>query len=290
VEEVSTGDKMSKVMIIDVDECVGCYCCQIACKDEHVSNDWSPYAKPQPDTGQFWIKIKEMERGTTPKVKVTYVPSICMHCDNAPCIPACPEAAITKRDDGIVLIDPSKCNGCKTLARPFCIDACPYDAIYFNKELNIAQKCTMCTHLLDKGWKEPRCVSVCQRGASTFGDENDPGIRKLLEKADVLHNEYGTKPRVFYLNLPKPFVAGTVVDPSIRECIEGAKATATDLITGKKYEVATDEFGDFWFKNLEWKHRYLVDVQKNGYCAKKLGVAHTQGDINLGTIYLSKMT
>ena len=275
---------MSKVMIINVDECVGCYCCQIACKDEHVANDWSPYSKPQPDTGQFWIKIKEMERGTTPKVKVTFIPTICMHCDNAPCIHACPEAAIAKRDDGIVLINPNKCNGCK-----ICIDACPYEAIYFNKELSIAQKCTMCTHLLDKGWKEPRCVDACQRGAKTFGDENDPKIKELLEKAEILNAEYGTKPRVYYLNLPKPFVAGTVVDPSIHECIEGAKVTATDLITGKGYEAASDEFGDFWFKNLEWTHWYLVNVWKDGYPVKKLGVAHTKKDVNLGNIYLSKI-
>ena len=63
-----------KVFVIDVDNCVGCYACQFVCKDEHVGNDWSPYAKPQPDTGQFWMKLNEHIRGTVPKVEMHYVP------------------------------------------------------------------------------------------------------------------------------------------------------------------------------------------------------------------------
>ncbi|MEM1743150.1 MAG: 4Fe-4S dicluster domain-containing protein, partial [Nitrososphaerota archaeon] len=128
---------MAKVWVINLDRCNGCYNCQLACKDEHVENDWTPYAKPQPRTGHFWMKIVEMERGSIPKVKVTYLPLLCQHCDNPPCIPACPTKAIYKRADGLVLIDPNKCNGCKA-----CLDACPYGVIYFNNELGIAQKCT----------------------------------------------------------------------------------------------------------------------------------------------------
>ena len=79
-----------KAFVIDVAHCSGCYCCQIGCKDEHCGNDWTPYAKPQPDTGQFWLKINETVRGTIPKVKISYVPVLCQHCDNAPCIEACP--------------------------------------------------------------------------------------------------------------------------------------------------------------------------------------------------------
>ena len=63
-----------KAFVIDLSICNGCYCCQIACKDEHVANDWTPYAKPQPDTGQFWIGITEQVRGQVPKVKVSYIP------------------------------------------------------------------------------------------------------------------------------------------------------------------------------------------------------------------------
>ena len=85
---------MGKVLVIDLNICNGCYNCQVACKDEHVANDWSPIAKPQPDTGQFWNKVTDLERGQVPKVKVTYMHSICQHCDDAPCIPACNVEAI----------------------------------------------------------------------------------------------------------------------------------------------------------------------------------------------------
>jgi Fe-S-cluster-containing dehydrogenase component len=274
---------MGKVLVVDVAECVGCYCCQIACKDEHVGNDWSPYSKPQPDTGHFWLKIEEKERGTIPKVKVTYIPILCMHCDNAPCVKACPRCAIFKRGDGVVLIDQEKCDGCK-----LCLDACPYGVIYFNSELNVAQKCTLCTHLLDRGWGETRCVGACQREAMVLGEEDDPRIKKLLEEAEVLHPEYGAKPRVYYLNLPKPFIAGTVVDPASRECVEGATIIATDLVDGVKYQTASDEFGDFWLRGLKWMRRYLIEVSKEGYAPKKVCVAYTDKDINLGTIQLAK--
>lgn len=275
---------MGKVLVIDVAKCNGCYCCQVSCKDEHVDNDWSPYAKPQPDTGHFWLKINEMERGTIPKVKVTYTPLLCMHCDNAPCIPACPIKAITKRDDGIVLIDPAKCNGCKA-----CINACPYNAIYFNNELNIAQKCTMCAHILDGTdplVKVPRCVEVCPHSAIMFGEHGE--LKSLIDKAEVLKPECKTKPRVYYLNLPKPFIAGGVYDPNLDECLEGAKVTATDLNTGKTYNTETDEFGDFWLQNLEWEHTYSIKIEKEGYMQWQLGEIKTGKDINLGDIALLK--
>jgi Fe-S-cluster-containing dehydrogenase component len=77
-----------KVFVIDVSKCNGCYNCQLVCKDEHVDNDWTPYAKPQPELGHFWLKLNEKVRGQVPKVKMSYVPRPCMHCDNAPCIEA----------------------------------------------------------------------------------------------------------------------------------------------------------------------------------------------------------
>ena len=75
-----------KVFVIDIAKCNGCHSCQIVCKDEHVANDWTPIAKPQPEIGQFWIELTERVRGTVPKVKVAYRPHLCMHCDKAPCI------------------------------------------------------------------------------------------------------------------------------------------------------------------------------------------------------------
>jgi Fe-S-cluster-containing dehydrogenase component len=283
---------MGKVLVVDVEKCIGCMCCVVACKDEHVANDWSPYARPQPEYGHFWIKVERMERGSIPKVKVTYVPRLCMHCDNAPCIKVCPTKAISKRADGIVLIDPGKCDGCKQLrTKPLCIEACPYNVIYFNDSLGIAQKCTLCAHLLDDPeWKYgPRCVDACPTEAITYGDDCDPKIRELMAKAEVLNPEYDTKPRVYYLNLPRPFISGCVVDPEEKEVIIGAHVTALDIYTNEKYEVETDELGDFWFKGLKWNHKYLIKVKKSGYKEKVLGVFTTDKDVNVGDVFLEKL-
>jgi Fe-S-cluster-containing dehydrogenase component len=89
-----------KVFVIDIAKCNGCHNCQVVCKDEHVGNDWSPIAKPQPEVGQFWLELTERVRGTVPKVKVAYRPHLCMHCDDAPCIESCKvEGALYKRPD-----------------------------------------------------------------------------------------------------------------------------------------------------------------------------------------------
>jgi len=284
---------MGKVLIIDVGRCNGCMCCVVACKDEHVANDWSPYVKPQPEYGHFWIRIERMERGSIPKVKVTYIPRLCMHCDNAPCIKVCPTRAINKRADGIVLIDPDKCDGCKQLkTKPLCIEACPYKVIYFNDSLSIAQKCTLCAHLLDDPeWKYgPRCVDACPREAMIYGDDGDSKIKELIAKAEVLNPEHGTKPRVYYLNLPKPFISGCVVDPEEKEVVIGAKVIALDLYTNEEYETQTDELGDFWFKELKWNHKYLIKIQKDGYKEKIVGVFTTDKDVNVGDVFLEKLS
>lgn len=272
-------ERLGKVFIINIDRCSGCWCCVVACKDEHVGNDWTPYAKPQPLTGHFWIKVKDMERGTIPKVKVSYIPILCMHCRNAPCISACQVKAVTRREDGIVLINPEICNGCKA-----CIKACPYEAIYFNDELRIAQKCTMCAHLLDKGWDMPRCVEQCPHEAIKFGEEEN--LKELTAQAEILKPESGTQPRVYYLNLPKPFIAGNIYDKVEDECLQGVKVTAVDEASGKTYTTETDEFGDFWIKNLEWNHTYTITIKKEGYHPKTIHKITTDKDINLGEIGL----
>ncbi|MBI4789161.1 MAG: carboxypeptidase regulatory-like domain-containing protein [Chloroflexi bacterium] len=267
-----------KVFVQDMAKCIGCHTCQFACKDEHSGNDWTPYAKPQPETGQFWRQVKEVVLGSAPKARLSYVPShMCNHCDSAACVKACPMKAITKRQDGLVLIEPAKCNGCE-----LCVDACPYGNIWFNKQLKLAQKCTGCAHLVDRGWpiKEPRCVDACIPGALKFGEEAD--LKDLIAKAEVMHPEYGTKPRVYYLNLPKKFIAGTVYDPGNEEVVIGATLT---LSGDASATLKTDAFGDFWFEGLK-EGNFSLKIEAGGK-SKTIANISTKKDVNLGDIALS---
>jgi len=270
-----------KAFVINVAECNGCYSCQIACKDEHVGNDWTPIAKPQPDTGQFWLKLNEYICGTVPKVKMHFVPLMCQHCVDPKRMTACSiKDAIYKREDGLVIIDPTKCTGCK-----MCVDACPYDAIYFNENLNIAQKCTGCAHLLDGGeWKIPRCADSCPTEALKFGEESE--FKDLIAQAEVLKLEAGASPRVYYLNIPKKFIAGTVYDPVEEEVIVGATCTLKGP-KGDVKTVATDAYGDFWFKGLA-DGCFDLTIQANGFAAKSFAKVSTEKDVNLGDVPLAK--
>ena len=257
----------------------------MACKDEHVANDWSPIAKPQPDTGQFWNKVYDNVRGQVPKVMITYEHSICQHCDDAPCMTACNANAIYKRSDGIVIIDPDKCRG-----NQMCIAACPYEnVIYFNDSLNIAQKCTFCAHLLDDGWSEPRCADACPTGAFTFGDEDDAKIKDLIAKAEPLKPALAhVKPRVYYIGLPKRFIAGALFDQEADLCAEGATVTATNNVTGEKTKATSDSYGDFWLRGLK-DGIYTLLIEKPGYLTQKFGpVDVTQKDLNVGDVALWK--
>jgi Fe-S-cluster-containing dehydrogenase component len=102
-------------MVIDISKCIGCYNCFLACRDEFAGNEYKGYASAQPMEGQNWIRVIEKERGQYPKVKVSYTPILCMHCDDAPCIKMARDGAVYKRADGIVIIDPVKAKGQKEL-------------------------------------------------------------------------------------------------------------------------------------------------------------------------------
>ena len=269
---------MSKVFVIDVTKCNGCYSCQMACKDENVDNDWTPISKPQPDIGQFWMKLKDKTVGTVPKVQVRYTPTLCNHCEKPACKEACPNDAIYVRDDGLVIIDPEKCVGCQT-----CAKACVYDAIYFNDDLKISQKCTGCAHLLDNGYEKPRCVEMCPTGCMQFGEEEE--LKDLLPGAEALLPEEGLKPRVRYMNLPGQFIGGTVYDPETEEVIIGARCRA--LYGGKQYETFTDGYGDFWFKDLA-VGKHDVFIEPKGYEQKVFNDLDTVECINLGDIPMEK--
>jgi NAD-dependent dihydropyrimidine dehydrogenase PreA subunit len=134
---------------------------------------------------------------------------------NAPCQKAARNEAVYRRPDGIILIDPVKARGQKQI-----VTACPYRVIEWNEEKQVGQKCTLCAHMLDKGEKEPRCVEACCTGALIFGI--DDKIRRLAQKrnAEIMNPEYGLKTRVFYIGLPKRFVAGTVVSPNMNDALE----------------------------------------------------------------------
>ena len=95
-------------LIIDVAECTNCNGCTLATMDEYVGNDWPGYAAPMPRHGHRWIDIKQKERGQAPFVDLAYVPTMCNHCDDAPCVKAARDGAAYKRPDGIIIIDPEK--------------------------------------------------------------------------------------------------------------------------------------------------------------------------------------
>lgn len=271
-----------KTFIVDLDRCIGCHNCQIVCKDEHCDNDWMPIAAPQPDTGQFWMRVEEEERGQTPKVRVAYTPIFCQHCEDAPCMKAAKDGAVYRRDDGLVIVDPVKAKGQRAIA-----DACPYHAVFWNEELSIPQKCTGCAHLLDDGWTVPRCVDACAHDALIFGEEED--LREMLADAEDLECGVGTKPRVHYLNIPKRFLAGEVADLEEEEVLIGAKVTLTNLETGEKLTTETDEFGDFWFKQIAAAD-YAIDVTYDGYMPRHVEdfISTKDRDLNVDTIAMYK--
>jgi Fe-S-cluster-containing dehydrogenase component len=272
-------------MVIDVDKCTGCYSCFLACKDEYCGNSYPGYEASQPARGHYWMKIVSFESGTTPKVKLDYIPTPCQQCENATCIAGGAPGAVYRRPDGIVIIDPETARGEKVI-----VSSCPYRGIYWNEEENVAQKCNMCAHLLDKGWKEPRCVETCPTGALLFGDLDDPKseiAKKIREgKTEVLHPEFATRPSVCYIGLPKKFIAGEVVFCDKKdEAAVGVKVTLA--CGGMEKETLTYHFGDFEFEGLETNREYRIRLEYPGYRAHEISVK-TLKDVNLGEIVMNK--
>jgi len=273
-------------LIIDVATCHDCNNCFLACKDEFFENDFPPYSVAQPRHGHRWIDIMRKERGEYPKVDVAYLPIPCMHCDNAPCVKKSKDGAAYKKDDGIVLIDPEKAKGQKGI-----VDACPYGAIWWNEEKNVPQKCTFCVHLLEEGWKEPRCVQACPTGALrvVYAEDSEMEKVKKSENLEVYQPQYKTKPRVYYKNLyryTRCFVAGSVALQDTDECAEGAKVTLIGESNKTIDEVTTNNYGDFKFDNLEENSgRYSLEIAYPGYTKQTLSI-ELKTSMNLGTIFL----
>lgn len=259
---------MSKVFYIDLQKCNGCHNCQIGCKDEHCGNSWLPYAAEQPEIGQFWCKVNEKERGAGSHVRVSYVPVIGAQ-DEA--IRDYAPEVLMDREDGIIVIDPEKAKGRKDIAEKF-------EGVYWNEDLQIPQGCTGCAHLLDdpdSPIRTPRCVDNCPVDAIQFGDEGDFDLASAERLSETSH--------VYYKNLPKTFIAATVFDPEEMEIVEGAKVTAVS--PSDSFETETDEWGDFWLKEIP-AGEYEVTIAKDGK-VKKLDVSTLEKDQGLPDIALS---
>ena len=232
---------MAKVFLFDYDHCNGCRGCQVACKDEHCDQPWPPYAAAQPIVGQFWMRIDDVERGQVPWVKVTYEPTMCNHCADCEVMKAAPEA-VYRREDSFVIIDPEKARGIEGLEK-----ACPFGAVYYNAELGLAQKCTGCAHLFDDGWTVPRCVDACATDGLRFVEEEEAiALGAVRTPEGEAHGS-----RIWYLNIPKRFVVGTLVDIEGDEVVIGAKAELVGADGEVVAELETDNFGDFRFDQVE---------------------------------------
>lgn len=201
----ATGKPPHWKMALDVERCIGCHACSVACKVEH-----------NVPLGRFRTKVYYWENGKFPNVKRSFLPTLCMQCEDAPCLKACPTKAIDRLADGIVRIDPDKCDhdgACET--------ACPYAAIGCDDN-DVADKCDFCSNRLSVGM-EPACVETCPAEVFHFGDANDaqsPYARFMARKgarAAVLKPEEKTRPSVAYVGhekaMEKKIPKGKIHDP-----------------------------------------------------------------------------
>lgn len=270
-----------KTLLIDPRRCLRCSNCWVACKDEHCDNDWSPIAAPQGE-GQWWIRIEETEVASGAHMKLHRVPVTCQQCEDAPCIKASDGAAY-RRDDGIVIIDPTKAKGKKAI-----MDACPYGAVYWNEELELPQKCTMCAHLLDAGWEKPRCATACPNDAIQFVDTADLNDESMYAPLERLHPEFKTAPQVAYVNLPKVFLAGELVSDDEKICVEDAEVKLIHQVTGAVYEAYSGTYGDFWVY-VGKPGFYTAQFKKEGYKRKQITDIDLRESMSLDVVKLHPM-
>ncbi|MDP6426867.1 MAG: carboxypeptidase regulatory-like domain-containing protein [Rhodospirillales bacterium] len=261
-------------LIVDVANCTNCSVCTLASQDEHVGNQFPGYADEMPLHGHHWIEIQRRERGSVPIVDVAYVPTMCQHCDDAPCIAAAEGGAVNKRPDGIVIIDPDKAKGQQKI-----VDACPYGAVWWNQEKQLPQHWIFDAHLLDAGWKEPRCQNVCATNVFRSMKVDDAEMKRIVEQEGLeeLRPDLATKPRVYYKNLwryTKCFIAGSVASETggIVDCVEGAKVTLSR--NGETLgEAESDGFGEFKIDRLDPDSgSYNVEIAMSGYASRTIPV------------------
>jgi Fe-S-cluster-containing dehydrogenase component len=274
-------------MIIDVAECTNCNLCTLSAMDEYVGNDWPGYSAPMPKHGHKWINILQKERGQIPMIDIAYVPTMCNHCDDAPCVKAAPQGAIKKRKDGIVIIDPVKAKGQKQI-----VEACPYGHIWWNEEQQLPQAWTFDAHLIDQGWEQTRGQQSCPTGAMRAIKVEDEEMAHMAreENLEVMKPELNAKPRVYYRNLwrySKCFIGGSVAETKngVVDCVEGASVQLVK--DGVSVAVTTtDNYGDFKFDKLdENSGAYTIEIEAPGRAKKSveavLGASITLGEIRL---------
>jgi tetrathionate reductase subunit B len=175
-------------MLIDLSRCNGCGSCESACRQEFNS---------PPGIWRTWIKVVKIGD------KKHFIPCMCNHCENAPCVKMCPVNASYKRKDGIVLIRYERCIGCR-----YCMLACPYNVRYVDPERHVIDKCNFCVHLVDRNLS-PACVKACPSRAKISGNLNDRKskiaviIKTYADKIKTYKQWLKTESKVYYLGLPE---------------------------------------------------------------------------------------
>lgn len=277
-------------LIVDIAKCNNCANCQVANMDEYQGNTFEGYSAPMAKDNPGWFEIKRVERGTGTHVDVAYMPTMCNHCDSAPCIEE-GDAAVKKRADGIVLIDPIKAKGRRDL-----IAKCPYGAMSWNEALQLPQIWTFDAHLLDAGWQQTRSEQACPTRALQTVKATDEEMNALVrsEALETASGRLNTQPRVYYKNLHrfnKRLLAGTLVGVNAegrRDCLENISVdlySQGSLLASEQ----TDEFGDFRFDRLPdheatYKVLFSHPVVKLGF---EKEVVLNQRGLSLGEIHVN---
>ncbi|MGE0151583.1 MAG: 4Fe-4S dicluster domain-containing protein [Reyranellaceae bacterium] len=195
-------------LVIDLDTCVGCHACAVNCKEWNTGGTSGPLTDIDPygaDAAGVWFnRIHSFEAGEGEKSRTVHFPKSCLHCAEPACVTVCPTGASYKRaEDGIVLINPETCIGCK-----LCSWACPYGAREYDYDGGTMKKCTLCidriyNENLEEVDRVPACVSTCPASARHFGDLGDPNshVSKLVAERGGfdLMPEMGYRPTNKYL-------------------------------------------------------------------------------------------
>ena len=195
-------------LVIDLDICVGCHACATSCKEWNTGGYSAPLSDQEPygaDPHGSWLnRIHSYEVEGHGRSQTVHFPRSCLHCETPACVTVCPTGASYKRaEDGIVLVNPDMCIGCK-----LCSWACAYGAREYDYEVGVMRKCTLCVdriynpHLKEED-RIPACVRACPTGARHYGDLGDPSskVSKLVKERggyDLLP-EMGFKPVNKYL-------------------------------------------------------------------------------------------